>query len=85
MSKRQRSRNHFKKLHANNSSKALAAPLCYERINLYFQDESRFGLHTKYGRGLTAKVFSLFVLSNKCSNILTFLVHFLQLQEVNFY
>lgn len=24
-------------------------------MNLYFQDESRFGLHTKYGRGLTAK------------------------------
>jgi len=28
--------------------------LQYKRINLYFQDESRFGLHTKYGRGLTA-------------------------------
>ena len=29
--------------------------LKYSSINLYFQDESRFGLHTKYGRGLTAK------------------------------
>ena len=27
----------------------------YSSVNLYFQDESRFGLHTKYGRGLTAK------------------------------
>jgi hypothetical protein len=34
---------------------ALAAPLCYSSINLYFADESRFGLHTKQGRGLTAK------------------------------
>lgn len=31
------------------------APLCYQSINLYFQDESRFGLHTKYGRGLAAR------------------------------
>lgn len=31
------------------------APLCYQGINLYFQDESRFGLHTKYGRGLAAR------------------------------
>lgn len=31
------------------------APDCYDSINLYFQDESRFGLHTKHGRGLTAK------------------------------
>lgn len=34
---------------------ALSAPLHYQNINLYFEDESRFGLHTKYGRGLTAK------------------------------
>lgn len=33
----------------------MAAPVNYSSINLYFQDESRFGLHTKYGRGLTAK------------------------------
>jgi|GEM_PF-107763 len=37
------------------TDRALAAPICYTSINLYFQDESRFGLHTKYGRGLTAK------------------------------
>ncbi|MBP6154330.1 MAG: IS630 family transposase [Chitinophagales bacterium] len=37
------------------ADKAIAAPLGYSSINLYFQDESRFGLHTKYGRGLTAK------------------------------
>lgn len=30
-------------------------PLCYNSINLFFQDESRFGLHTKHGRGLTAR------------------------------
>jgi hypothetical protein len=30
-------------------------PLEYKSINLYFEDESRFGLHTKYGRGLTAR------------------------------
>jgi transposase len=29
-------------------------PLEFESINLYFEDESRFGLHTKYGRGLTS-------------------------------
>lgn len=34
---------------------ALAAPLDYKSINLYFQDESRFGLHTKHGRGLAAR------------------------------
>lgn len=33
----------------------MRSPICYGSINLYFQDESRFGLHTKYGRGLTAK------------------------------
>ena len=27
----------------------------YKSINLYFEDESRFGLHTKYGRGLAAR------------------------------
>lgn len=30
-------------------------PLEFASINLYFEDESRFGLHTKYGRGLTAR------------------------------
>lgn len=34
---------------------ALLAPDQCESINLYFQDESRFGLHTKNGRGLTIK------------------------------
>jgi transposase len=34
---------------------ALSVPQQYQRINLYFEDESRFGLHTKYGRGLAAK------------------------------
>jgi transposase len=33
----------------------LYAPACFKSINLYFEDESRFGLHTKYGRGLAAK------------------------------
>jgi len=28
----------------------------YETINLYFQDEARFGLKTNVGRCLTAKV-----------------------------
>ncbi len=30
-------------------------PVQYQEANLYFQDESRFGLHTKAGKGLTAK------------------------------
>ncbi|QQS28611.1 MAG: IS630 family transposase [Sphingobacteriales bacterium] len=33
----------------------MSVPPCYDSINLYFQDESRFGLHTRHGRGLTAK------------------------------
>ncbi|MFN8332006.1 MAG: IS630 family transposase [Saprospiraceae bacterium] len=37
------------------TSKALEVSPEFESINLYFEDESRFGLHTKYGRGLTAK------------------------------
>lgn len=34
---------------------AFLAPNECESINLYFQDESRFGLHTKNGKGLTIK------------------------------
>ena len=34
---------------------AFLAPDECESVNLYFQDESRFGLHTRNGRGLTVK------------------------------
>jgi transposase len=33
----------------------LASPLKYTKIDLYFQDESRFGLFTRNGSALTAK------------------------------
>jgi transposase len=32
----------------------LQTPLCFETVNLYFQDESRFGLFTRNGKALTA-------------------------------
>ncbi|AYD46190.1 IS630 family transposase [Arachidicoccus soli] len=34
---------------------ALKSPVKYSEINLYFQDESRFGLFTKNGKALTAR------------------------------
>jgi transposase len=33
----------------------LTSPLRYASVNLYFQDESRFGLFTRNGKALTAK------------------------------
>jgi transposase len=45
----------FKKTLVNSAKKSSSYKEKYKTINLYFQDESRFGLFTKNGKALTAK------------------------------